>query len=169
MNKTTSTETRARLSTECQQASFQFQELGARQVVADFSGGTLSTDGGVLLLRQIDAGLGVTRTLAGCFEDRRDRGLSITRRRNFLARNQLRLWLATFAYLLLERLRTLGCRGTELARSTVGTIRLKLLKVAAQITVSVRRVHVRLSSAYPCPNLFRLCQARLMHLAAPDG
>ena len=41
-------------------------------MVADFSGGTLSSDGGVLLLRQIDAGLGVTRRLAGCFHDRRD-------------------------------------------------------------------------------------------------
>ena len=86
-----------------------------------------------------------------------------------LASNQLRLWLATFAYLLLERLRTLGCAGTELARATVGTIRLKLLKVAAQVTVSVRRVYVRLSSAYPLQALFRLCHARLMRLAPADG
>lgn len=57
-----------------------------------------------------------------------------------LAGNQLRLWLAAFAYLLLERLRALGCRGTELARAPAGTIRLKLLKVAAQVSVSVRRV-----------------------------
>jgi len=41
-------------------------------VVADFSGGTLSSDGGAMLLRQIDASLGLTRTLAGCFDDRRD-------------------------------------------------------------------------------------------------
>ena len=86
-----------------------------------------------------------------------------------LASNQLRLWLASFAYLLLERLRALGCQGTELARATVGTIRLKLLKVAAQVRVSVRRVHVRLSSAYPLQTLFRLCHARLMRLAPADG
>ena len=87
-----------------------------------------------------------------------------------LASNQLRLWLATFAYLLLERLRALTCRGTELARATAGTLRLKLLKVAAQVTVSVRRVYVRLCSAYPYPDLFRLCHARLMQLAPlPDG
>ena len=49
-----------------------FQELGTRQVVADFSGGYLSSDGGVLLLRQIDHGLGVTRSLAACFSDGRD-------------------------------------------------------------------------------------------------
>src|SRR5438093_62293 len=62
-----------------------------------------------------------------------------------LASNQLRLWLATFAYLLLERVRAWGLAGTELASATVGTVRLKLLKVAALVTVSVRRVYVRLS------------------------
>ena len=49
-----------------------FQDLGSRQVVADFSGGHLSSDGGALLLRQIDNGLGVTRSLAACFSDGRD-------------------------------------------------------------------------------------------------
>ena len=88
---------------------------------------------------------------------------------HYLASNQLRLWLASFAYLLLERLRALGCHGTELARATAGSLRLKLLKVAAQVTVSVRRVYVQLSSAYPRPDLFRLCHARLMQLTPADG
>ncbi len=82
-----------------------------------------------------------------------------------LASNQLRLWLSAFAYLLLERVRTVGCRGTDLARATAGSIRLKLLKVAAQVKVSVRRVYVQLSTAYPLQNLFRLCQGRLCRLA----
>lgn len=86
-----------------------------------------------------------------------------------LASNQLRLWLASFAYLLLERLRAIGCRGTELARATAGTIRLRLLKVAAQVTVSVRRVYVQLSSAYPLSDLFRLCHARLLQGDTPPG
>jgi hypothetical protein len=86
-----------------------------------------------------------------------------------LASNQLRLWLASFAYLLLERVRAWGLAGTELAAVTVGTVRLKLLKVAAQVTVSVRRVYVRLSSAYPWPALFRLCHRRLMALAPLSG
>lgn len=88
---------------------------------------------------------------------------------HYLASNQLRLWLASFAYLLLERLRALGCRGTEWARATVGTLRLTLLKVAARVTVSVRRVYIQLSSAYLRPDLFRLCHARLMQLAPADG
>jgi hypothetical protein len=86
-----------------------------------------------------------------------------------LASNQLRLWLATFAYLLLERVRAWGLAGTELASATVGTVRLKLLKVAAQVSVSVRRVHVRLSSAYPWQALFRHCHRRLMALSPASG
>ena len=84
---------------------------------------------------------------------------------HYLASNQLRLWLGTFAYLLMERVRALGLFGTELATATVGSVRLKLLKVAARVTVSVRRVQVQLSSAYPLAQLFRLCHRRLMALA----
>jgi hypothetical protein len=87
---------------------------------------------------------------------------------HYLASNQLRLWLAAFAYLLLERLRAWGLAGTELAAATVGSVRLKLLKVAAQVRVSVRRVYVRLSSAYPGQALFRHAHRRLV-AAAPGG
>jgi hypothetical protein len=83
---------------------------------------------------------------------------------HYLASNQLRLWLATLAYLLMERVRALGLYGSQLAQATVGSVRLKLLKVAAQVRVSVRRVYVQLSSAYPLPELFRLCHRRLMSL-----
>jgi hypothetical protein len=81
-----------------------------------------------------------------------------------LVSNQLRLWLATFAYLLMERVRALGLYGSQLAQATVGSVRLKLLKVAAQVTVSVRRVYVQLSSACPLQELFGLCHRRLMRL-----
>jgi hypothetical protein len=67
----------------------------------------------------------------------------------FLASNQRRLWLASLAYLLLERMRALGLVGTDLAQATAGSVRLKLLKVAGQVRVSVRRVYVQLSTAYP--------------------
>lgn len=88
---------------------------------------------------------------------------------HYLASNQLRLWLAAFAYLLLERLRTWGLAGTELAQATVGSVRLKLLKVAAQVRVSVRRVYVQLCSAYPLQTLFRLCHGRLRARAPASG
>lgn len=86
-----------------------------------------------------------------------------------LASNQLRLWLATLAYVLLERLRTLCLHGTELAAATAGTIRVKLLKVAASIRVSVRRVHVQFCSAFPLQEVFRLAQQRLSGLRADSA
>ena len=88
---------------------------------------------------------------------------------HYLASNQLRLWLSTLAYLLLERVRTAGCQGTELGRATAGSIRRKLLKVAAQVRISVRRVYVQMSSAYVWADLFRLCHRRLMTLCSPSG
>jgi hypothetical protein len=72
VNKSTTPESGAQPSTDCQHEPFLFQDLGPRKVVVDFSGGTLSSDGGLPLLRQVDAGLGLTRTLAGCFCDQRD-------------------------------------------------------------------------------------------------
>jgi hypothetical protein len=59
--------------------------------------------------------------------------------------------------------------GTELAQATVGSVRLKLLKVAAQVRVSVRRVYVQLSSAYPLQALFRRCQRQLLARAPASG
>lgn len=55
-----------------EQTEFGFQALGSRQVVASFDGGQISSDGGVLLLRDLDRSMGLTRSLAGCFTDRRD-------------------------------------------------------------------------------------------------
>jgi hypothetical protein len=77
------------------------------------------------------------------------------------ASNQLRLWLATFAYLLLDRVRAIGCVGTDLARATAGSVRLRLLKVAAVVRVSVRRVWVQLSRAWAWQEEYRACQRRL--------
>ncbi|MCO2604697.1 IS1380 family transposase, partial [Pseudomonas aeruginosa] len=71
-----------------------------------------------------------------------------------LRSNQLRLWLSSFAYVLLESLRRLALSGTELAQATAGSIRLKLLKIGAVITVSVRRVKVAMSSAFPQQEVF---------------
>jgi hypothetical protein len=80
----------------------------------------------------------------------------------YLASNQFRLWEAMFAYLLLERLRTQGLSGTELERATAGSLRLKLLKIAAQVRVSVRRVYVQMNSAFPLQEVYALCHRRLM-------
>jgi hypothetical protein len=78
------------------------------------------------------------------------------------ASNQLRLWFSTFAYLLLARLRATALQGTVLAKATVGTIRLRLLKVAATITVSVRRVCIRMAGAFPLQEVFATARSRLV-------
>jgi hypothetical protein len=77
------------------------------------------------------------------------------------ASNQLRLWFSTFAYLLLARLRATALQGTVLANATAGTIRLRLLKIAAAITVSVRRVYIRLPGAFPLQDVFAVARSRL--------
>lgn len=64
--------------------------------------------------------------------------------------NQLRLWLASAAYMLMHTLRRVGLAGTALARACANTIRLKLLKIGAVVTVSVRRVKLAMSEA--CAN-----------------
>jgi hypothetical protein len=68
--------------------------------------------------------------------------------------NQFRLMLSGLAYLLLEAIRRLGLKGTELAQAQCGTIRLKLLKIGAVIRRNSRRVYFHLSSACPYRGLF---------------
>jgi len=68
--------------------------------------------------------------------------------------NQLRLYFSALAYTLMEALRRLGLKGTAWAEAQVDTIRLKLLKIGAVVRISVRRVLLQLSSAYPWKDLF---------------
>ena len=68
--------------------------------------------------------------------------------------NQLRLYFSALAYTLIEALRRLGLKGTEWAEAQVDTIRLKLLKIGAIVRISVRRVRLQLSSAYPWRDIF---------------
>ena len=75
--------------------------------------------------------------------------------------NQLRLYLASAAYVLVQALRRLGLRGTKLARAQVETIRRKLLKIGAQVRVTVRKVWVSMASGYPYAGLYRLIYERL--------
>ena len=82
---------------------------------------------------------------------------------DFLA-NQFRLLLSSAAYLLIESLRRLGLTGTELAKAQAGTIRLKLLKIGARITCSVRRIVLHLASGYPLQALFTRILDRLRGL-----
>ena len=79
----------------------------------------------------------------------------------FLRSNQIRLYFSSVAYLLMEALRRLGLKGTELARAQCATLRLKLLKIGALIRVTVRKVWVSMAGGYPYAELFRRVCAQL--------
>jgi hypothetical protein len=68
--------------------------------------------------------------------------------------NQMRLWFSAVSYLLMNELRQVGLRRTELAKAQCDTIRLKLLKVGARVKLSVRRLVVHMPTGYPYQNLF---------------
>jgi hypothetical protein len=78
-----------------------------------------------------------------------------------LRANQVRLWFASAAYVLLCALRRIGLAHTEFATATCATLRLKLLKVGALVRVSVRRIHIAMASACPAQHEFALAHARL--------
>jgi hypothetical protein len=68
--------------------------------------------------------------------------------------NQLRLWFASMAYVLVESLRRRALQATELANATCGTIRRKLFKIGALVTVSVRRIKFAMASGCPYKAVF---------------
>ncbi len=75
--------------------------------------------------------------------------------------NQMRLYLSAMAYVLVSGLRRLGLQATELAQAQVSTIRTKLLKIGAQIRVTVRKVWVSMASAFPWQDLYQQVWANL--------
>jgi hypothetical protein len=68
--------------------------------------------------------------------------------------NQMRVYLSAMGYVLMSGLRRLGLAGTELAQAQVSTIRTKLLKIGAQIRVTVRKVWISMASSYPWQELY---------------
>jgi hypothetical protein len=68
--------------------------------------------------------------------------------------NQLRLWIASLAYTLMDELRRVALRTTALAKAQVGTIRTRLLKISGLVKLSVRRVRIALSSVFPLQAVF---------------
>ncbi len=85
------------------------------------------------------------------FEMFADRASSAT-----LQANQLRLWFSAMAYVLVDTVRRVGLRHTQFADAAVATIRLKLLKLGAQVRKSVRRIHFAITSGCPNKDEFQL-------------
>jgi hypothetical protein len=80
--------------------------------------------------------------------------------------NQLRLWFASMAYVLLCALRRIGLAHTQFAEAACATIRLKLFKLGALVRISVRRISFAMASGCPWQNEWALVHARLRNAAA---
>ena len=79
--------------------------------------------------------------------------------------NQLRLWFASFAYVLICALRRIALKHTPFAKANCATIRLRLLKIGALVRVSVRRIKLAMASAFPNQREYRIAHARLVAAA----
>jgi hypothetical protein len=66
-----------------------------------------------------------------------------------MASNQMRLWFSAFAHLMLSRLQAIALPGTRLEKGTIGTLRLRLFKIAARVKISVRRIRFELAEGCP--------------------
>jgi Transposase DDE domain group 1 len=83
--------------------------------------------------------------------------------------NQIRLYFSSIAYVFLQALRRLGLKGTEMEKAQCGTIRLKLLKIGAQIRVTVRKVWISLAQGYAYASVFAQVFANLEEAIVPSG
>ena len=81
--------------------------------------------------------------------------------------NQLRFWLSSMAYVLMQAFRQNCLSKTAFAQATVGTIRLNFLKLGARITVSVRRVLIAIASSCPYQDILVIAYSRIQGLPAP--
>lgn len=75
--------------------------------------------------------------------------------------NQLRLWLSSMAYVLVQAFRQNCLSRTSLAKATVGTIRLSLLKLGARITISCRRILIAIATACPYQDILAIAYSRI--------
>jgi hypothetical protein len=130
--------------TVCTTEAIEFTRCQRRKVVADFGGGEITSDAGVLLLSEAE--YRIKEQQLDLFADRASC-------MNWLP-NQLRVLLSGLAYTLMAAVRRSALSGTKLALACCGTIRLKLLKIGAVIGRNTRRVHLMLSTACPYQELF---------------
>jgi hypothetical protein len=83
--------------------------------------------------------------------------------------NQLRLWFASMAYVLLCALRWIGLHNTRFDNSSCGTIRLKLMKIGALVRISVRRIKIAMASGCPAAAVWGTAALRLNAAARARG
>ena len=84
-----------------------------------------------------------------------------------MSSNQLRLWLSSMAYVLMQAFRQNCLSKTSFAKATVGTIRLSFLKLGARITISCRRILIAIATACPYQDILGIAYSRIQ--AIPDS
>lgn len=80
--------------------------------------------------------------------------------------NQLRLWFASMAYVLLDSLRRIALQATDMADASCGTIRRKLFKIGALVTISVHHIQFAIASRCPYKTEFATAHRALVAVAA---
>lgn len=83
--------------------------------------------------------------------------------------NQIRLYFSSIAYCLLQALRELGLKGTQMARAQCSTIRLRLLKIGARVRLTARKVWISMATGHPARGLFAAAYANLARARPPGG
>jgi|GEM_PF-5703267 len=162
----------------CEKSSPQlnFPFVKSKRISVDFEGGEITSDAGWVLLRRVDERERLCEKISEAIVDRfyRERGEGAENRikewktmmhadrlscHKFYA-NWLRLLLYSAAYILMWSLKQ-NLEGTELERSTVETIRLKIIKLGARIRSAARRLWVHCASGYPYKNIWIHLHAQL--------
>lgn len=88
---------------------------------------------------------------------------------SWMRSNQIRLYCSSIAYCLMQALRRLGLAGTEMAKAQCQTIRLRLLKIGAQVRLTVRKIWISLAAAHPAAELFAQVYGNLVAAVTPGG
>lgn len=115
-----------------------------------FSAEKISSDGGLLLLREIGARNGILQSITNCIAE--EPSVHLLSDRMSCSRfeaNQFRLFMHSAAYILLHALREKMLQGTEYANATMKTIRLRLIKVAAYVKEIKTRIKIELPKQFP--------------------
>ncbi|WP_084025728.1 transposase [Mesorhizobium sp. LNHC252B00] len=134
------------MQAECILERFDFAPVERRAVVAGFDGGTITSDAGALLLGLTDRAIGLVGRFARCFVDARRPALIEHEVKTLVGQ---RIFALALGYEDFCALRRIGLVDTRLAKASCATIRLKLFKIGALVSVSVRRIKLAMNSACP--------------------
>ena len=148
---------------ENKQLLLQFASISGKKVTADFTGGDVTSDSGVMAMREIAQKTGIIEQLARAIHDERHQSKEYkialksgrTSCHSFMA-NCFRVMLHSAAYVLMHTFREKALAGTSLANAQFDTIRLKLLKIGAEVRELKTKLHFILPASCPVKDIFAM-------------